>query len=500
MNGITELAKAIVGAPQGQRSSEEIATVVRRGADGTYWVHIAGGADETPVSTCMVEASEGDTVRVAISGGRAAITGNMSTPSSTVRTVTKVGGIANMALTTAYSESARIDRLSSTMVTADSALIRDIQADTAKVHSLSANQLAASTAYIAALGAGQVAASDIIADHAALAEIDVDQIAADHAAIANLDTDYAHVTDGLIDNAEIGYAHVRGLAANYAQIEDLEAGYAKVDLANVDQAVIGDEWVDRLMVQTHLIAHTGEVFILDALQVNAASITAGTIDVERIVVTNPETGAKTLMTWDPDADAFVQAYLDGNVLAENSIAADRIVANSITADQITAENIRGTHGWINLSEGEFEYMNIGETEGISWKDGRLTIVGEALSIYARQSDLDEVDESLNGENGLIGRVDELQAHVRIEARGSAPVIVLDAAGGQQGGMSAELSNTALSFLDEGDVVAQVSNKKLTITDTEMSTAHVSENLSIGNFSWIPMSDGSLAFKWMEMQA
>lgn len=55
------------------------AVVTRIDEDGTAWVHIAGGVDETPVKR-TIACSEGDSVQVRVSGGRAWITGNASAP------------------------------------------------------------------------------------------------------------------------------------------------------------------------------------------------------------------------------------------------------------------------------------------------------------------------------------------------------------------------------------------------------------------------------------
>ncbi len=52
---------------------------VRRIEDGVAWVHIAGGVDETPVRL-TINAKEGDTVQVRVSGGTAFLVGNGSAP------------------------------------------------------------------------------------------------------------------------------------------------------------------------------------------------------------------------------------------------------------------------------------------------------------------------------------------------------------------------------------------------------------------------------------
>jgi hypothetical protein len=101
MNNMAELARAIVGGGTEPHASEHLATVLRRDQDGTYWVRIPGGADETPINTPMVEAADGDTVRVSISGGRSVMTGNVTSPVATGRTVEGVSQVATASKQTA---------------------------------------------------------------------------------------------------------------------------------------------------------------------------------------------------------------------------------------------------------------------------------------------------------------------------------------------------------------------------------------------------------------
>jgi hypothetical protein len=62
--------------------------------------------------------------------------------------------------------------------------------------------------------------------------------------------------------------------------------------------------------------------------------------------------------------------------------------------------------------------------------------------------------------------------------------------GEQGNdYTVELSNTKLSFKFQGNEVAYVSNKTLYINDAE-----VKEQETIGNFAFIPRSNGSLSFR------
>ena len=67
-------------APRAQ-ASQALADVTRADADGRVWVRLLGADVDTPVSTVLVAASVGQRVMVTVSGGRATIVGNASSPS-----------------------------------------------------------------------------------------------------------------------------------------------------------------------------------------------------------------------------------------------------------------------------------------------------------------------------------------------------------------------------------------------------------------------------------
>ena len=73
-----------------------------------------------------------------------------------------------------------------------------------------------------------------------------------------------------------------------------------------------------------------------------------------------------------------------------------------------------------------------------------------------------------------------------------PAITLDAEGGSSDGFRNVITNTSMSFMYGNETVAEVNKDELDITRTK-----VTESMQLGNFMWIPLSDGSLAFKWVE---
>lgn len=86
-NAMAQLVSAINSKQNVKGSSSYTATVLRTDNDGTIWVHIPGGANETPVHSTTADAQPGDTVTVAITNGRATISGNATSPAPTGRTV-----------------------------------------------------------------------------------------------------------------------------------------------------------------------------------------------------------------------------------------------------------------------------------------------------------------------------------------------------------------------------------------------------------------------------
>ena len=72
------------------------AEVLRIDGDGTAWVHLPGGVDETPVRL-TINAKVGDKVHVRLSGGRAWITGNQTSPPTDDKTAIVAKSLANTA-------------------------------------------------------------------------------------------------------------------------------------------------------------------------------------------------------------------------------------------------------------------------------------------------------------------------------------------------------------------------------------------------------------------
>ena len=255
-----------------------------------------------------------------------------------------------------------------------------IRVDSMKVHDLEADQLTATVGYIEDLTADNITAQNISATTGYIGTLETNNVTAQNVTAAA----------GYIGTLAAGNVTAANIVADHATVGNLDANYAKVDAANITSATVKSAWIDALLVQSGLLAHEGTIFTLDAIQVNAASINAGTIDVDRLLVTGQD-GEKYLIHVDSGTGTPTYQKLDGGVIEDLTITADKIVAGAITAEKITTENIVGTGGWINLRSGTFAYVNSLTGEGIAWDGANLTISG-TVTIGSGSMTLAEVAE------------------------------------------------------------------------------------------------------------
>lgn len=171
-----------------------------------------------------------------------------------------------------------------------------------------------------------------------------------------------------------------------------------------------------------------------------------------------------------------------------------------------SEAIRRTELIVNKQEGTITSL-VSETEVISGQSQTALNTATAANNLANNVNNDlqgykttvstqfqqtssSFEMQFNNVTDLINQVgdtesehyDELHKYIRF-VNG---VIILGEEGNQ---LTAELSNTKLSFKQNGTEIAYVSNNKLYITNAEILT-----NVIIGNFEFTPRNNGSLSFR------
>ena len=133
------------------------------------------------------------------------------------------------------------------------------------------------------------------------------------------------------------------LEANKAIINDLvtntlTANFATIDLANIKNGCITNAMIGTEAVDTSQIAD-GSITDAKIVTLTANKINAGTLSCDRLVINGSE---QSLVYYLNNMGTLSYSEVDsinGGVLTERSITADKIVANAITANEIASRTI-----------------------------------------------------------------------------------------------------------------------------------------------------------------
>ena len=308
-----EIAK-LVGEPA-PRTSTHQATVLRTDNDGTTWVHIPGGADETPIHSTTAEARPGDTVTVTIANGRAAIDGNATSPAATTRTV----GVAQQTADTAQlTASDAADAAASAIE--DAALARTAAASA---------QASADEAADAATAAGTAAGNAQVAANAAtFALSDVEKVVGTLEWIAE-HGEYELTEDTAVVAGKVYYTR-SGTSPNYTYTVVAEpktsdiATYYELHLdESVQNFIASHLWLDSYGLN------------LSVNGVNGYRIHQGTVD-----------GTKAMGTYVLDANGEVVALFGADGFQVGSSGESRMVGDYHSLRMVDKEG----NGYLHVSD------------------------------------------------------------------------------------------------------------------------------------------------------
>ena len=180
----------------------------------------------------------------------------------------------------------------------------------------------------------------LTADFAKITELD-----AKYATIENLSATNATITELNANVANIEKAYIKKIEADKiyaktAEVNTLLAGYVKSDVASIGTLFNKVGLIDRAtIVDGHI---TG---FLDAVEINADNITAGTLVADRILLKAPDGSNQKGLLYAINKFGNVESTsvdtIDGNILTDRTITADKLIANSITANELDVTNIFG---------------------------------------------------------------------------------------------------------------------------------------------------------------
>ena len=206
---------------------------------------------------------------------------------------------------------------------------------------------------------------------------------------------------------EANKAIINDLTANTVTTEYLKANYAQINLANIENGCITNAMIGTEAVKTSQIAD-GSITDAKIVELTANKIKAGTLDVERLIVT--QNNQKYLFHINEDGTTEYQK-LNGNILEDRSITADKIVANAITANEIATATITANEIAANtitsaeIKSGSIKAVDIdvanlfaqnitatGTISGLTLKGAKLDI-SNAIQFYNGSSHFGEIKVS-----------------------------------------------------------------------------------------------------------
>ena len=295
-------------------------------------------------------------------------------------------------------------------------------------------------------------------------------------------------------------------------MQDLAVSTAKIALGAITTALIDTGAVGTLQIAD------GSITDAKIVSLSANRITAGTLSVERLIISGSD---KSLVFAINNMGQLVSTQvdtIDAYVLTERTITADKIVAGAITAGEIASKTITANEIAANtITAAEIKGATI---TGEEIAAGTLTTnhvtsnFGEALNLTSNESirnlvsatdDLSGQYTSLDQDVGefkvTIGnRVETVEGAARVGkdfADAASTYFTFGSAGldiGKAGSsLTSRFTNDRLSFFNNGQEVAYISNNKLYITDAEAQKFSAGK-ASSGFLDFVSVADG-VGFVW-----
>ena len=251
-------------------------------------------------------------------------------------------------------------------------------------------------------------------DTAKIADAAITNAKIDGAAIGTANIQDGAIVRAKILDGEIVTAKIADLVVTGAKIADLAVTTAKIAQAAITNAQIANAAVDTAQIALGAItaaliaqgavgtAQIADASITDAkiVELTANKINAGTLSVERLIIRgNNQSLIYAINNMGQLVSAEVDT-IDGYVLTERTITADKIMVHSITANELAAHTITANEILAETITGN--EIAAATIEGSNIKAGTLTTshvaadFGQSLDLSSNQSVAISVERAMAG--------------------------------------------------------------------------------------------------------
>lgn len=232
-------------------------------------------------------------------------------------------------------QNVRYNTVTTKTLEADAANIGLLKAEQADIKYATIQSLNATDAKITALDSATVKTDELYSKVA-----DLDYIKSDHADIAVIKNTMITTDTLKTEIAKIGYLTTDEADIRYLTVSTANATFLHADMSDMDIAKIQTLFATAGIVSDMTIKDGHITGVLDSVTVNANSITTGTLSVDRLVIRGSE---KSLVYELNNISGALQAKsvdtLNGEILTQRTITADKLVAKSITSNEIKTGTI-----------------------------------------------------------------------------------------------------------------------------------------------------------------
>lgn len=303
------------------------------------YVKIDGSDLLTPISSSSIAVDDGERVSILIKDHNATVTGNITSPAGTDKSVQNV----SHKVTELYSvvaekatfeqleaEKARIDDLVANNVTikeqltADSADIRDLKAKDVTIE----GKLDAAEANIENLNTKKLDAS--VAD---IKYATIENLNSTNADVHNLTGEFADFKVATVDRLNANDASIESLQTNKLDAKDADIKYANIDFSNINEAAVQKLFSDSGIIKDLVVSEgkiTGE---LVGVTIKGDLIEGGTVVADKLVVKG-ENGLYYKLNTDgvtTEAEQTEYNSLNGQIITAKSITATKIAVDDLVA-------------------------------------------------------------------------------------------------------------------------------------------------------------------------
>ena len=303
------------------------------------YVKIDGSDLLTPISSSSIVVDDGERVAILIKDHNATVTGNITSPAGTDKSVQNV----SQKVTELYSvvaekatfeqleaEKARIDDLVADNVTikeqltADSADIGYLKVKDAEIE----GKLTAAEANIENLETKKLDAS--VAD---IKYATIENLNATNADVHNLTGEFADFKVATVDRLNANDASIESLQTNKLDAKDADIKYANIDFSNINEAAVQKLFSDSGIIKDLIVSEgkiTGE---LVGVTIKGDLIEGGTVVADKLVVKGEDGLYYKLNTDGVTTEAEQTEYnsLNGQVITAKSITATKIAVDDLVA-------------------------------------------------------------------------------------------------------------------------------------------------------------------------